>query len=301
MRKETSWNSWRDEKIEPQEFENIPTEGFVLNKKVGGHQYHYDMRQTYVRVYDPRGFEFEITVPNLLFILENTNSIKGKGLEGEFVYGWSGADILLIPTSSPNFEELTQFNELLYKQNYIKPKDLKIGATYQTSDNKELIYMGKYDSYTYWSGQPKGKQFYFAKINGEEIYFTLYKNISKKLINVIDENCSENYAKIFDELEYSTYYSPIDDAKDEYFTYSIEEFEKLLKEKDWHSRCYSKEDGCFQEYILRTRDNNLVEYYVNYNYCWNKNKTDTLENVFNILQPYYLNKYLANGKLHGRK
>ena len=33
LRKEASWNSWRDNKIPNDEFDNIPTEGFVLNKK----------------------------------------------------------------------------------------------------------------------------------------------------------------------------------------------------------------------------------------------------------------------------
>jgi hypothetical protein len=36
LRKEKSWESWRDEKIAPVEFSNEPTEGFVLNKGVGG-------------------------------------------------------------------------------------------------------------------------------------------------------------------------------------------------------------------------------------------------------------------------
>jgi len=36
LRKESSWESWRDKKIEPQEFKNEPTSGFVLNKKEGG-------------------------------------------------------------------------------------------------------------------------------------------------------------------------------------------------------------------------------------------------------------------------
>lgn len=71
-----------DKSMIPYEFDNVPTSGFVLNKKVGGDRYSYNPRQTYCRVYDPRGFEFEITVPNLLFILEESNSFKGKGLEG---------------------------------------------------------------------------------------------------------------------------------------------------------------------------------------------------------------------------
>ena len=71
LRKETSWNSWRDKNIEPEDYDNEPISGFVLNKKVGGvEESYYDVRKTYVRVFDPRGFEFEITIPNLLYILE---------------------------------------------------------------------------------------------------------------------------------------------------------------------------------------------------------------------------------------
>lgn len=33
LRKEGSWNSWRDSKIPNEEFINEPTSGFVLNKK----------------------------------------------------------------------------------------------------------------------------------------------------------------------------------------------------------------------------------------------------------------------------
>jgi hypothetical protein len=50
-----------------------------------------------VRVYDPRNFEFEISVANLLYILEETSSLKGKGLEGEFVYAWEGKELVLLP------------------------------------------------------------------------------------------------------------------------------------------------------------------------------------------------------------
>ena len=106
LRKQISWENWRDKNIEPLEIDNTPISGFVLNKKVGGYQDYYNMRQTYIRVYDPRDFEFEITVPNLLYILENTSSIKGKGLEGDFVYGWDGTDLLLIRHQLQNTRNL---------------------------------------------------------------------------------------------------------------------------------------------------------------------------------------------------
>ena len=36
LRKEKSWQGWRDGKIKPSDFDNEPTSGFVLNKGVGG-------------------------------------------------------------------------------------------------------------------------------------------------------------------------------------------------------------------------------------------------------------------------
>ncbi|MCY7168922.1 hypothetical protein MK528_11220, partial [Streptococcus gordonii] len=38
--------------VEPIEFDNVPTEGFVLNKKVGGTKSGWNHRSTYCRVYD---------------------------------------------------------------------------------------------------------------------------------------------------------------------------------------------------------------------------------------------------------
>jgi len=133
------------QKIDPQEFTNEPTSGFVLNKKVGDYDSGWSHRQAYTRVYDPRGFEFEITIENLLYILENANSIKGKGLEGEFVFGWDGKNLLLIPVESPDYKELTQYSEMIFQKNYVKAKDLKLGATYKTKSNEEYIYMGRFD------------------------------------------------------------------------------------------------------------------------------------------------------------
>lgn len=147
LRKETSWQNWRDNTIEPQEFDNEPTEGFVINKKVGGVGY-YNVRQTYARVYDPRGFEFEITIPNLLWILENCDCIKGKGLVGQFVYGWDNKDLVLVPVESPDYKEIQGKAEIAYENKFIKPSELVIGATYEMMDGRRRVYMGKFP---YWS------------------------------------------------------------------------------------------------------------------------------------------------------
>jgi len=149
LRKENSWNSWRDKGIEAQEYDNVPTTGFVLNKKVGGYKSGWDVRQTYVRIYDPRNFEFEITIPNLLYILENANSVKGKGLEGEFVYGWDGKDLVLIPADAPEYQTIMTATTKVYDQGEIKAKDLVVGNTYGDLKNNGYVYLGKYFYYDY--------------------------------------------------------------------------------------------------------------------------------------------------------
>lgn len=147
LRKEASWSSWRDESIPNEIYENEPTEGFVLNKKVGGVEESWgcDVRRTYTRIYDPRGFEFEITIPNLLWILENCDCIKGKGLVGQFVYGWDGKDLVLVPVESPDYKEIQEKNQIIHNNEFIKAKDLILGATYETLNGEQYVYMGKYD------------------------------------------------------------------------------------------------------------------------------------------------------------
>lgn len=147
LRKETSWKSWCDKKLGSHDFDNVPTEGFVLNKKVGGtkESYGWNTRQEYVRVYDPRNFEFEISIPNLLFILRECNCSKGKGLEGEFVYAWDGTSLVLLPVSSSDYVESQEYNRLQTCKT--STKDLVKGASYKAKDGKVLVYVGKFDYY----------------------------------------------------------------------------------------------------------------------------------------------------------
>jgi hypothetical protein len=173
-RKETSWESWRhkvgqkysmwsptlrkpiegvhDESVSPIEFDNVPTEGFVLNKKVGGGNSGWNHRQTYSRVYDPRGWEFEITVPNLLYILQECSSFKGKGLEGSFVYSWDGKDLVLLPTTSPDYVACEEYTDLQSKK--VGKRDITLGCTYMTSKQEKLIYLGHYNVCEYtWNNK----------------------------------------------------------------------------------------------------------------------------------------------------
>lgn len=148
LRKEVSWSRWRDKEIPSQEFENVPTSGFTLNKKVGGNSGCWNDRQTYVRVYDPRGNEFEISIANLLWILEWGCS-KGKLLNGEFVYGWDGSELLLVPIKSPDYINDKLNSDKMYTNGWLKPKDLVAGREYVLKGKDETyVYLGKHQPYT---------------------------------------------------------------------------------------------------------------------------------------------------------
>lgn len=311
LRKEASWNSWRDRSIDNIIYENAPTSGFVLNKKVGDYVSSWNHRQAYVRVYDPRGFEFEITITNLLYILENTNSIKGKGLEGDFVYGIDGKELILIPTGSPDYVEITQFNKILHEKTYIKSRELILGATYKTKDNQEWTYMGRFNYYDY--DVNKGKKYYFHDSTRTYSYFQTLKSLGDKLIGVVSEDCADNYADLFDKLERTTNYSPYDETKDEYISYEYDSFlNKMSSDKYGYGASFYVEGYANDTIkVKRKRDNEELYnvsvgvqtsnrgYFTSYNYYEDKIISEgTLEDVFSNYKPMYKNKYLTNGKLY---
>lgn len=328
LRKEASWNSWRDDKIPNDEFDNVPTEGFVLNKKAGDYSTGWDHRHAYCRVYDPRGFEFEITIENLLYILENANCIKGKGLEGEFIYGWDGKDLVLMPVESPDYKQISEFNKIIHNNESIKAKDLIIGATYLTKNNENWIYMGKFEAYDqYGNWENKGKHLWFWRGSYFEHYRSMPKN---KFIKCIDDKCNEKYVNIFDKLEGEPEYSPYASSKNEYKYFTLDEFKEehgdYWRRSRFISEYYSGNkcvfDTCKQDndlYIIRKiqivhnyypfeEDVEVTDIFPTISKMVKSNRYPykdieekhmipvTLEKIFEVMKPMYIQKYLANGR-----
>lgn len=186
--KETSWQNWRDKNIEPEEYDNIPTEGFVLNKNVGGYKSGWDFRSAYTRVYDPRGFEFEITIPNLLFILQECTCEKGKGLIGEFVYAWDGKDLLLLPTTSAPYIESM---ETISKVTKIGTKDLIPGNSYRSKDVDELVYIGRLKWHYFINQRP-------SYYNRGESYPMYDQTLSSKMAHTFYDQNKKKFYGIYD-------------------------------------------------------------------------------------------------------
>ncbi len=256
LRKETSWQSWRDKKIEPVECENVPTSGFVLNKGVGGtrESYGWNSRNEYIRVYDPRDFEFEISVSNLLFILRECDCSKGKGLEGEFVYAWEGTELVLLPAKSNDFQSCSEYTDLQSKS--VKVKELVEGVTYLTKKQSKLTYLGKLDryhlvfdqkhDYVYYGNDRKlsrsdsgvGTYHVFITENGSYKFLTELKSLAA----AVDQTPAANLAELKDSYYKSEYGSPI-------VEFSIEPTKETKKEQDYGYTSFWKRSGdIFYEY-----------------------------------------------------
>ena len=143
--KEKSFENWRNKDIPTVEYDNVPTSGFVLNKHVGGCKSGWNVRQSYCRIYDPRGFEFEITIDNLLFILANCDCTRGKGLEGEFVYAWNGQNLTLLPTTTSEYESSLSLTESKEKRGL---RDAN-GKPIKTNLIPGALYKSAYGDYVY--------------------------------------------------------------------------------------------------------------------------------------------------------
>ena len=247
LRKETSWQGWRDKKITASDYDNIPTEGFVLNKGVGGarESYGWNSRNEYIRVYDPRGFEFEITVMNLLYILQECTATKGKGLEGEFVYSWQGKDLVLLPVHSQEYKTSTEFSSL--QANKVSARDLKVGCSYLTKKMEDLIYIGRFmfyrtqygRTYDYETVGKKGHIFY------DENYENYGGTIKGKFMHLKTMN---SLAKLNSDVEVSNYGEIMDKFNNSKHSTSALDFivkpkpfkiSRDLKKDNWGSKGYA--------------------------------------------------------------
>lgn len=281
LRKETSWNRWRNDKIEALDFDNVPTKGFFVNKDAGGYKSGWDFRQTYCRIYDPRGFEIEITIPNLIYILKNVNCLKEKGFDGEFVYGWDGTQLLLVPTEAPEYKDIKEKTAAVYDVGNISAKNLVVGHTYANLEGNELVYLGSNYKYSYESffiyddkysdighsiysirlEQPnikikvtKSTKKYFWFYNKEIKDIVAYNSLAKKIYFYIDKNVSKDLALYTAKLNTNKNYSKILYEKDTLVYYTFDEFVAEIAEKGirkylyddkgktWYIRSYGDTD-----------------------------------------------------------
>lgn len=250
LRKEASWQSWRNHKIPPVEVSNEPIEGFVLNKGVGGQRYSHgwNARNEAVRVYDPRDFEFEISIPNLLFILKECNSHKGAALEGKFVYAWQGKELVLLPVGCVDYQSSKKFTELQGKE--VKGKELVEGTSYTTKREQTLIFIGRLNYHFIVSDSTSESKKNQKGVVKKYVFWDGKQFIFQDNVNNIAKQTSETVVPNFAELR-DKYYKSSNGSK------VVELFTKTLntpkdKHKDlWIDEQVGEHGPKYIEYGLR--------------------------------------------------
>lgn len=266
LRQENSWEGWRDKKIDPLELENVPTEGFVLNKGVGGvrQSYGWNARNEYIRVYDPRGFEFEISVANLLFILQECTSTKGKGLEGEFIYSWDSKNLVLLPVDSQEYRKSTEYTSNLKTK--VDKSMMVPGRMYLFKNTTIAMYLGRYEI---------NRTNYSNKIYREKKHIFLHENYgnSKDLLNsLIIENGFTNLSKVLNEEvseSFSDYLENFINSEHHQVIKTVISKEvtppKIKKDYDWRDRN-------LQNCLVKISDNHFKDVSIDYDYRVNGDK-----------------------------
>lgn len=246
LRKKRSWEKWQGYACSPDiELINHPVSGFFLNKNAEGKPnegFNWYFRNSYIRVLDPRGFEFEMSVSNLTYIL-NHCTIKNGQLEGEFIYGWDRADMILIPLSSPEYQKVQEYSNKRYAPK-LKKEDFEVGRVYLDKRNKEFVYMGQSSRYA-WAGienegQNMGLYHFFISYKKEKSLqendsFVFRKDwidiVKKPETNFISKEhlvSKEDMKELQKILDRNVEYSPIDPTSIDYIS-NEKEIMRLLK------------------------------------------------------------------------
>lgn len=196
LRKEKSWSEWRDEKITALEINNTPFKNLSLNKSIQRDAYYFGSGRNMIRIYDSRGFEYEITTDNLLGIMNYNDVIKNE-LQGEYIYAFDSGELILLPTNSEQYKEAKKMTESIKTK--VKRKDLVIGNTYLARNGKKCIYIGKYNI-----NKPLNENTYYEykniviNSNGKkDIFFipeeNIYKDVNINTLGLLEGNISEEH------------------------------------------------------------------------------------------------------------
>ena len=215
LRKEKSWQGWRDDKIEPVEFDNEPQDGFVLNKGITRYPWSsFGSNRSMIRIYDSRGIEFEVTPENLIGLLMETNCSK-RGLEGEFVYAWCGTELVLLPCCSEEYSEAVKHTERLGKK--ISARDLKPGCSYTTKKNEQVIYMGRFPWFSWDLYRHKSrisqKKHIFALPEKPKYGNKFFPKDASFLAELDNSDPVQNYAELVDEFNADIHSSIVENWK----------------------------------------------------------------------------------------
>lgn len=206
LRKQKSWDGWRDQTIPTVTVDNTPTPNFTFNKGVQ-RDGHWGSGRSVIRVWDPRDFEFEISVDNLIGILMHSD-VSRRDIVEQCVYAWHGTELVLLPVNSVEYQNAVAHTS---KQgNKVSARDLVAGHTYFVkSGDDALVYLGYYDVYkladvrhTFTNTQLQAthkKRHVFYDLNRDKVAEPETNHVAK-LAGVVSNEVHADYAAMVDKF-----------------------------------------------------------------------------------------------------
>lgn len=207
LRKETSWRGWCKEELGTLEVDNEPMNGFIFNKGIQRSREWFGSGRSVFRVYAPHNFEFEINSDNLINLLMHSDVSKREILD-QCVFAWAGTELILLPTSSVEYQEAVQHSAR--QELKVSAKELVKGVQYYKKKTKTIVtYIGFFDWWEFghnqksWRNRPKDDR-YAQRLQGkkhifkEDGRFVTYG--AAVLSTPVSNEPVENYAELVDEF-----------------------------------------------------------------------------------------------------
>ena len=130
---------WSDKKTEPVIFDNATIEGFIITDDIK--RVYFGGGNVVWRIYDPRGFELEISSNNLFSIIQTIGVGKGGVISGKCIWARDGSENILLHEDSIEFKNTVKVGTNLDQQvaSIVKTP----GKRYIMRDGSEVIYVGR--------------------------------------------------------------------------------------------------------------------------------------------------------------
>ena len=137
---------YNKEAIETKIFDNESLDGFEICREVK--RTYWGGGNVVWRIFDPRGFELEISSANLAKILTFA-TIEAGVIKSKCIWGRLGAKNILIPEGCPDYQNVKiraeELNDSkIMASRIIKPSDIAIGQSVILHNDERGVYLGKW-------------------------------------------------------------------------------------------------------------------------------------------------------------
>lgn len=193
FRQEDSWLGWLNYNKEVGErlvFDNKPRRGYFLNKSIKRVSYSsFGSTVQKMRIFDDRGFEFEIDMKNIAMLAQSCDISKGEILQ-DCILAWDGKNVVVLPTTAAEYIE-TIGDDMKNKEHKEKLKsgempEIQVGQICSSTNNKKkYVYLGeaKNSNYVHLAKGWRRKDFV---LNEDKWFFDVKKPMVPVFIEIYE-------------------------------------------------------------------------------------------------------------------